>query len=88
MCGRYVLRTATPEIAAILGAEPPAEEFKPRYNIAYGAGTRFTQMARVTATTWIPLEYSAVLGQRHQDWCQHGQRARRNHRDKAGARAA
>ncbi len=34
MCGRYVLRTATPEIAAILGAEPPAEEFKPRYNIA------------------------------------------------------
>ena len=34
MCGRYVLRTATPDIAAILGAEPPPEEFKPRYNIA------------------------------------------------------
>ncbi|MEM7405252.1 MAG: SOS response-associated peptidase [Pseudomonadota bacterium] len=38
MCGRYVLRTSTPELAAILGAEPspaaPPPGDGPRFNIA------------------------------------------------------
>jgi len=42
MCGRYVLKTSTPQLAAILGAEPiiddpisgPAIGWQPRFNIA------------------------------------------------------
>ena len=38
MCGRYVLKTSTPELAAILGAEPiintPPLSVSPRFNIA------------------------------------------------------
>jgi putative SOS response-associated peptidase YedK len=34
MCGRYVIKTSTPEIARILGADGPLLNTPPRYNVA------------------------------------------------------
>ncbi len=34
MCGRFALRTSVPELARLLGAEPPLPELAPRYNVA------------------------------------------------------
>ena len=34
MCGRFALRTSVPELARLLGVEPPLPELGPRYNVA------------------------------------------------------
>lgn len=56
MCGRYVLRTSTPELAAILGAEPsltaPPPDAGPRFNIA---PTVTVPVARVNDTGNLEL---------------------------------
>ena len=60
MCGRFALRTSVPELARMLGIEPPVPGLAPRYNIA---PTQDVPIVGITSTVTKPMTVRGADGE-------------------------